>query len=61
MSFFAFKLPDAIAKFCVVLARFVVERHLVVSEPSFKFCGSKTYVSFGFSGRRHLGLVNDSF
>ena len=38
-----------------------VERHLMVSEPSFKFRGCKTYIGFGFSGRRHLGLVNDSF
>ena len=40
--FFAFKLPDVLAKFCVVLARFVVEQHVMVSETSFKFCGSKT-------------------
>ena len=59
--FFAFKLPDVLAKFCVVLVRFVVERHLVVSEPSFKFCGSQTYVCFGFAGRHDLGLVNNSF
>ena len=59
--FAAFKLPDVFAKFCVVLARCVVERHLMVSEPSFKFRGYKTYIGFGFSGRRHLGLVNDSF
>ena len=31
---FAFKLPDVFVKFCVVLARCVVERHLMVSEPS---------------------------
>lgn len=49
------------AKFCVVLARFVVERHLMVSEPSFKLRGCKTYIGFGFAGRRHLGLINDSF
>ena len=36
MSFFAFKLPDVLAKFCIFLARFVVERHLMVSEPRFK-------------------------
>ena len=48
-------------KFCFVLARFVVERHLMVSEPSFKFRGSKAYIGFGFAGRRHLGLINNSF
>ena len=40
--FFAFKLPDVLAKFRVVLARFVVERHLMVSEPSFELRGCKT-------------------
>ena len=49
------------AKFCVVLVRFVVERHLMVSEPSFEFRGCKIYIGFGFAGKRHLGLVNDSF
>ena len=59
--FFAFKLPDVLAKFRVILARFVVERHLMVSEPSFKLRGCKTYIGFGFTGSRHLGLVDDPF
>ena len=59
--FFAFKPPDVIAKFRIVLAGFVVERHLMVSIPSFKSCGGKTYIGFSFTGSRHLGLVNDSF
>ena len=35
----------------------------MVSEPSFKFRGSKAYIGFGFAGRRHLqlGLINNSF
>ena len=45
----------------VILAGFVVERHLVVSKPSFKFCSSKTYIGLSFAGSHHLGLVNDSF
>ena len=28
---------------------------------SFQFRGRKTYIGFGFVGRRHLGLVNDFF
>ena len=59
--FFAFKLPDVLAKFRVVLARFVVERHLMVSEPSFELRGCKTYLGFGFTGSCHLALVDDPF
>ena len=59
--FFAFKLPDVLAKFRVVLARFVVERHLMVSEPSFELRGCKTYIGFGFTGSCHLALVDDPF
>ena len=33
----------SIAKFCVVLAHCVVERHPMASEPSFKFRGCETY------------------
>ena len=59
MLFVAFQLPDVFAKFRVVLARFFVERHLMVfSKPSFKFRSRKTYVGFGFAGRCDLGLVN---
>ena len=54
-------LPDGFSKFRVVLARLVFERHLMVSKPSFKFRSSKTYIGWGFAGRRHLGLVNDFF
>ena len=50
-----------LAKFRVVLARFVVERHLMVSEPSFELRGCKTYIGFGFTASRHLGLVGDPF
>ena len=50
-----------LTKFRVVLARFVVERHLMVSEPSFELCGCKTFIGFGFIGSRHLGLVDDPF
>ena len=57
---FAFKLPDLFAKFCVVRACFVVERQLIVSKPCYKFCGHKPYVCFGFTLRRHFGLINDS-
>ena len=59
--FVVFKLPDVFPKLCVAVARCVVERDLMVSGPRFKFRGCKTYIGFGFSGRRHLGLVNDSF
>ena len=50
-----------LAKFRVVLARFFVERHLMISEPSFELRGRQTYIGFGFIGSRHLGLVDDPF
>ena len=33
----------------------------MVSEPSLKLRGCKTYIGFGFTGSRHLGLVDDPF